>query len=97
MSRRAEQARGAAFLDPLQTTVEAEIEIEPRLLPVRDDVETGRDLVVHGRDDGVLLQLGDVVWAELVQSPCCVFEPAREGVASDHRRSQWRHCRILAP
>ena len=52
---------------PSQVAVEREVEVEPRLLAVGDDVEPGRELVVHGRDHRVLLQLGEVVRPELVE------------------------------
>ena len=91
------EARCGPRLDTLQAAVEAEVEVEARLLSVRDHVEPGGELVVDCDDDRVLLQLGDVVRAELVQSSRSVLEPAREGVAPDHRRAQRGHCRILAP
>ena len=93
---RAMEARCGPRLDPFQTAVEAEVEVKARLLSVRDHVEPGSDLVVNRDDDRVLLQLGDIVRAELVQSSRGVLEPTREGVAPDHRRAQRRHCRILA-
>ena len=95
--RRAEPARRFALLDPLEEAVEAEVEVEPRLLAVRDDVEARRDLVVDGGDHRVLLELGDVVRPEVGEVRGGVLEPARERVAADHRRAQRRHCHILAP
>ena len=56
--------------------------------PSEIDVQPGRDLVVHRGDDGVLLQLGDVVGPELVEVRGRVFEPAGKGIAPDHGRSQ---------
>jgi hypothetical protein len=88
---RAEQSRRRTLLDPFQVAVEAEIEVEPRLLAVRDGVEACGDLVVHGRDHRVLLELGYVVGPEVAEVLGCVFQPARERVAPDHRRSQRRH------
>ena len=88
---RAEQPRRRPLLDPIDEAVEAEVEVEPRLLPVRDGVEPGGDLVVHGGDHGVLLELGQVVGGEIVEVVGGIFQPARERVAPDHRRSQRRH------
>ena len=69
--------RGRALeLDPVEVAVEREVEVEPRLLAVGDHVEPGRDLVVDGGDDGVVLQLGDVVGAERVEVRRRVLEPA---------------------
>ena len=88
---RAEQPRRRPLLDPIDEAVEAEVEVEPRLLPVRDSVEPGGDLVVHRGDHGVLLELGQVVGGEIVEVVGGIFQPARERVAPDHRRSQRRH------
>ena len=85
--RRPEAPRGRVLeLDPFEVAVEREVEVEPRLLAVGDHVEPGGDLVVHGRDHGVLLQLGDVVRAELVEVRRRVLEPARERIAADDGR-----------
>ena len=94
---RTEEPLWLALLDPLEEAVEAEVEVEPSLLAVRDHVETRGDLVVDGCDHRVLLELGCVVRPELVQVFGGVFEPAGKGVAPDHGRSQRRHVRILAP
>ena len=82
---RPEQPRRRALLDPFEAAVEAEVEVEPRLLAVRDGVEPGGDLVVHGRDHGVLLELGHVVGSEIVEVVGCVLEPARERGSSRSR------------
>ena len=84
---RAEQPRRRALLDSFEEAVEAEVEVEPRLLAVRDGVEPGGDLVVNGRDHGVFLQLGHVVGPEILEVLGRVFEPARKGIAPDHGRS----------
>ena len=94
---RSEPARRLALLDPVDEAVEAEVEVEPGLLAVGDRVEPGGDLVVHGRDDGVLLQLGDVVGPEFAEVRGGMLEPAGQRVAADHGRAERGHCRILAP
>ena len=83
--RRAEQPRRRALLDPLEEAVEAEVEVEPGLLAVRDHVEPGRDLVVDRGDNGVLLQLGDVRRPELVQSARPRARASRERDSSRSR------------
>ena len=50
---------------PFEEAVKREIEIEPRLLAVGDDVQAGGHLIVHGGDDGVVLQFCAVGFAEL--------------------------------
>jgi hypothetical protein len=62
------QARGPLLArEPIQIAVEGEIEVEPRLLAVGDDIEASRHLVVDCADDGVVHQLCNVGAAELVQ------------------------------
>jgi hypothetical protein len=89
--RRPEQPRRGALLDSVEEPVEAEVEVEPGLLSVGDRVEPCGNLVVNGSDHGVLLQLRHVVGTEVVEVRSRVFEPAREGIAPDHGRSQRRH------
>ena len=45
--------------------IERQVEIEPRLLAVRHDVQTRGHLIVHGGHDRVVLQLGAIVGTEL--------------------------------
>ena len=83
---------GLALLDALEEAVEAEVEVEPSLLAVRDRAEPGGHLVVHRRNDRVLLQLGDVVRPEVGQVRGGVLEPAR---GRDSRRSRSSAARSL--
>jgi hypothetical protein len=82
--------------DALQETVEGEVEIEPGLLAVRDDVETGFHLVVQGGDHGVINHFLAVGLTELVEVTAGELEPARERVAADHGRAQGLRLHRLA-
>src|SRR5262245_28597694 len=66
MPGRAEASRrGLLQFYAFQKAVERQVEIEPRLLAVRDHVQSGGNLIVDRRDHGVLLQLGSIGLAEL--------------------------------
>lgn len=68
VSRRSEPARGSAFeFDAFYVAVEREVEIESGLFSVGDYVEAGRNLVVNGGDNGILLHLTDVVYSKLIE------------------------------
>ncbi len=60
-------ARLVVELEPVQEGVEGEVEVEPRLLAVRDHVDTRAQLVADGRPDRVASRLLAVVRAELVE------------------------------
>jgi hypothetical protein len=100
VSRRAEAAaRLAVELEPVQEGVKGEVEVEPRLLAVRDHVDRRPQLVADGRPDRVASGLLAVVRAELVEVQTCQLEPAGERVAPDDRRADRfvRHPRSLLP
>jgi hypothetical protein len=85
-------------LDAVEVAIEGKVEVEPRLLPVRDHVESRVDLVVDGADDGVIDELCDVIWPEVVEVGARVLEPSREWITADHRRAERTllHAAILA-
>src|SRR4051794_14520964 len=52
--------RGGLEFNAFDEAIEREVEVEPRLLAVGDDVETGHHLVGDGDGRGVFLELGEV-------------------------------------
>ncbi len=69
--------------DPFEKAVERQIEIQPRLLAVSDHIQPRRKLIVDRRDDRVVLHLGNVIGAELIQIPAGKFQPSRQRIAAD--------------
>src|SRR5262249_27790278 len=65
-----------------------QVEVQPRLLAVRDHVQPRRDLVVDRRDHRVFLKLSPVRVAELVQVCARKLQPAWKRVAADDGRPQ---------
>jgi hypothetical protein len=86
-------AAGRIRVRSLQKAVEREIEIEPGLLAIRDDIEPGLELVVQGGDHGIVDHFLAVGFAELVEVSAGEFEPSRERITADHRRAErlWLH------
>src|SRR5690606_24793677 len=81
---RPEFTRGVRFkLDALDVAVEREIEIEPRLLAIGDDIEAGTHLIMDGGDHGVVLDLTHVRAAEDVEVLARKLEPAGKRVTAD--------------
>ena len=76
--------RGALQLDAGEEAVEREVEVEAGLLTVGDHVEAGGDLIVDGGDGGVVLQLGAIGRAELVEVLDGEEQPAGQRIAADH-------------
>jgi hypothetical protein len=70
-------------LDAGEVAIEGEVEVEPSLLAIRDDVEPRLDLVVQCRDHRVVLQLGQVVRSKAVKVLRGELQPARERVGAD--------------
>lgn len=86
----AKAARLRVFeFDARQEAVKRQVEIEPRLLAVGDDVESRRDLIVQRRDDGIVLQFAAIIAAELIEMLAGEFEPAGEGIAANDGGSEW--------
>ena len=50
--------------DPLDVTIKREIEIEPCLLPISNDIKAGLDLIAHGGNDRIILNLAHIGAAE---------------------------------
>jgi dihydropteroate synthase len=85
----AEATCGSGFkLDAFEESVEREVEVEPGLFAVGDDVESGIDLVVDGDDDGVVDEFLAVSVTELLQVGGGEFKPGGEGVAADDRGAE---------
>jgi hypothetical protein len=74
-------------IDPFDETVKREIEINPGLLAIGDDVQAGRHLIVDRSDDGVVLQFGDIVGTEAIQILYGKLQPAWKGVRTYNRRT----------
>ena len=70
-------------LEALDVTVERQIEIEPRLLAIRDDVEPRLDLIVHRRDHGIVLDLAHIGATKDFEVLAGELEPAGKRVAPD--------------
>ena len=82
--RRAPQSgRGLFRTDPFQIPIEGEVEVEPGLFTVGDDIGPRLELVVDGRNDRVVYHFGDVVAAEPVQVGAGELKPGGEGIAAD--------------
>jgi hypothetical protein len=84
MRRRTEAPRRGGFqIDAFNESVEREIEIQPRLLAIGDDIKPGVQLVLDGDADRVINHLAAIGFAELVEMLAGELQPAREGVAAD--------------
>ena len=94
MSGRSEPAlrRGLEF-DAFQKSVKREIEIEPRLFAIGDDVESGLQLVVNRGEDGVVVEFFAVCLAEPVKVLAGKLQPARKRITADDGGSEqgWWH------
>jgi hypothetical protein len=88
---RAKSPLGCSFeSDTLKEAVKGEIEIKARLLAVRNHVEAGRDLVVNGGNDSVILEFVEVGFSELRQVLAGKLQPGWKRVTANHRRAkQW--------
>src|SRR5206468_10329958 len=87
--RRTEAAGRSGFhLDTFEEPIEAEIEVEPRLLAVGDDIEPGIDLVANGDRHGIIDQLRTVGLAEHVEVRGGKLQPAWKRVAADDGRPE---------
>ena len=86
---RPETARRRALqLDALEESVERQVEIEPRLLAVGDDVEPGGELIVERAHHRVVLRFGDVGGAEAVEVRGRELQPAGKRIAADDGGAQ---------
>ena len=86
--RRTEAARWRRLqFDPFQETIEGQVEIEPGLFAIGDDVEAGLELVVNRDGDGVINQFLAVSLAEPLEVLAGQFQPAWKRVAADHCRA----------
>ena len=68
---------------PSKIPIEGEVEVEPGLFTVGDDIGPRLELVVDGRNDRVVYHFGDVVAAEPVQVGAGELKPGGEGIAAD--------------
>ena len=53
------------------------------MLAIGDDVESGVDLIVHGGDHGIVLDLAEVGAAEGIEVLAREFQPGEKRVAAD--------------
>ena len=89
MSGRSEAARRRGLeLDAFEKSVKREIEIEPRLFAVGDDVKSGLQLVVDGDGDRVVDEFFAVRLAKLVEILGGKLQPAGKRVAADDSGSE---------
>src|SRR5262245_39320390 len=75
-------------LDPFEEAVKRQVEIEPGLFAVRDDVQSGGDLVVNRRYHRVFLQFSPIRRAELIEMLTGEFQPAGKGITADNGCSE---------
>jgi hypothetical protein len=87
--------RGFEF-NSLQKSVEGEVEIEAGLLAIRDDIEPGIQLIVQGRDHGVIDHLLAVGFTELVEMSAGELKPSWERITANDRRAEWLWLHRLA-
>ena len=87
-----EAAGGGGFeFEAIEEPVEGEIEIEPGLFAVGDDVKAGLKLIADGDADSVIDQFGAVGATELVEVLAGEFQPPGEGVTADDGGAKGRH------
>src|SRR5882724_6537794 len=89
MRRRPKPPRRSLLqLDSIDVAVERQIEIQSRLLAVRDHIQPGSDLIVHGRDHRIFLKLSKVCGAKLIQVARGKLEPSGKWITADNGSSQ---------
>src|SRR5688572_13784720 len=90
VSRRTESTRGRRLhRNPLQISIEGQVEVEPRLFTIGNHIQSGTDLIVNRRDDGVVLQFFQIIRTKTIQMLAGELQPPGKRVTSDHGRSQW--------
>ena len=68
MSRGTEASGRCRFeVDAFYVAVKREIEVEAGLFAVGDHIQACTHLVAEGRDDGIVLDFGDIIGSECVQ------------------------------
>lgn len=75
----------------LEVAIERQVEIQPRLFAVGDDIQAGSQLILDSGGNRIILQFPQVVRAELVEMLTGKFQPAGERVTADDGRSQRLH------
>src|SRR5690606_18852354 len=84
--RRAEfSCFGFVVSNTAYVSIERQVEVEPRLFPIRNHVQACADLVVYGRCHGILDHFFDVGAAKAVEVLASELEPSWKGITSDHR------------
>jgi hypothetical protein len=71
-------------VDTLKESVEGQVEIQPRLFTICDDIQAGFILIMDGGDDRILLQLLNFIASEFIQIPAGKLKPGRKWITSDH-------------
>ena len=86
---RAEAARLRGFkFNAGQEAIERQVEIQPRLLAICDDIESGCDLIMNRRDDGIVLQFLAILAAKLIKMLHGKSEPAGKWIAANNSGSK---------
>src|SRR5687767_11965873 len=90
MGRWAESTSGCRFQrDPLQVPVKREIKVQSCLLAIRDDIQSGGNLVMNRGDDRIVLQLSQIIFTKTIQILRSKFQPSGKRIAANNRRAQW--------
>jgi hypothetical protein len=71
-----------------QKAIKRQIEIEPCLLAIRDDIEAGGNLIVNRCDDSIVLQFAAIIASELIEMLDGEFEPAGKRIAANDGGSE---------
>jgi hypothetical protein len=86
VGRRTEASRDDCLgIDPFEKSIERQIEVQPGLFSVCDDVQAGRFLIVQRTHHRIVLCFGQIGRAETIEVPGRELEPARKRVTSDDR------------
>ena len=81
--------RGRLEVDPLKVAVETQIEVQPGLLAIGDDVQAGCQLVLHGTGHRIGLKLCAVLGTKALEVLGGMLQPGRKRVTANDRGSQW--------
>src|SRR5205823_386262 len=84
-----EATRGSAFqLDSFQKAIEGEIEIQPGLFAVCDNVQSGGHLVANSDCNRIIDQFSAIIRAKIIEITASKLQPAWKRIAPDDRCAQ---------
>ena len=89
-------ARPSVFTsDAVDVTIKRQIEIEAGLFAIANHIEAGVRLVIYGGNHGIALHFGDIIAPKIFQTLGGIFQPGREGIATDDTGTQWLLLHLL--